>query len=333
MRLIFLSLLLIALPTSAYRRSKFQNWFPKYKYHWIQAIEGPCHQELTNYIHNNKTQCKSPCACVADCLLQNNTGTIQSNFASAQVLLGLIPVTLGVLGPTVAEVSVLSTYRPLLAILISMGSPAISLSRTFQHVDVRETIQKPRSALSQACSNWLARRHVAFRVLFEILAYLAALAAMCNNIRNSVDVDMRTISGWRCGALYLPLSWSMLAVVTHGLGMAAVRFQLRRNLTLSLKSLFLSETYKLVSKSKENIPSEILFLTASVCAVVNVTYGILVLSSLVFISALEAVQVFALYAVSAIVCHVILLFESVNMTHMLNQESSADPRRATISME
>lgn len=125
-------------PSRAILRLKFQHWFPKYEQHWLEAAAS-CEQELSNYLHDNRTaECSTPCACAADCLLQNVTSTIQSNFASAQVLLGLVPVILVFFGPTIAEVAALSTYRPLLAVLLALGSPAIKVGRLFRHVDVRE---------------------------------------------------------------------------------------------------------------------------------------------------------------------------------------------------
>ena len=323
MRFTWLSLLLLALPIYAIPRIKFQHWFPKYENLWIQAAEGPCRQEVTNYLRNNRTDCEQPCACAADCILQNITGTIQSNFASAQVLLGLVPVTLAVIGPTVAEVTVLSAYRPLLALLLAIGSPAVNISRAFMNVNVCEPFSRPRSAFSRAWSNWLARQPVVFRVLFRIWTYLIALAAIYNNIRNSVTTDMRTISGWRCAAVYMPLAWSMLGVIVHGWGMIAIRVRLRRYSILSFKSILQSEAFKSISSTKDGISSEGLFWMASVCAVIHMIYGILVLSSLVFISALEALQVFALYAVSAISCQFILLLELANMRHELDIEPTA----------
>jgi hypothetical protein len=318
MRPTWLLIFLLALPVYAIRRTKFQHWFPKYENLWIEAVKGPCQQEVTNYLRNNRTYCEEPCACAADCILQNATGTVQSNFASAQVLLGLVPVTLAVIGPTVAEISVLSTYRPLLALLLALGSPAVNISRAFVNVDIFKPLSRPRSAISQFWTTWFAHQPVVFRVLFRIWTYLIALAAIYNNIRNSVTTDMRTISGWRCASVYMPLAWSMLAVIVHGWGIIAIRVRLRKYSVLSFKSVLQSEIFKSISTTKDSILSESLFWMASVCAVVHMIYGILVLSSLVFISALEALQVLVLYAVSAILCQLILLLELANMNHELN---------------
>src|SRR2546423_13879214 len=186
MRLSWVLILSFTPLTQAILRLKLQHWFPKYEHHWVEAAAS-CQQELTNYLHNNQTfDCPSPCACAADCLLQNVTGTMQSNLASAQVLLGLVPTVLAFFGPTIAEVAVLSTYRPFLAVLLALGSPAIHVSGLFRHVDVREPFIRPISKSPGLWSAWLARQNVVFRSPLQVLSYMLALAAIANNIRNSV---------------------------------------------------------------------------------------------------------------------------------------------------
>ena len=140
---------------------------------------------------------------------------MQSNMASAQVVLGHIPATLVFVGPTIAEITALSTYRPLLAVLLALGSPAINVSRIFSRIDVCEPFLRQKSKTSRLWSGWLARHDLFFRVLWRCLSYASALAALVINVRNSVYTDYRTISGWRCGALFMPFVWSLLAVVVH----------------------------------------------------------------------------------------------------------------------
>ena len=59
----------------------------------------------------------------------------QSETGSAQVLLGLIPSMLAVLGPSTEETSLLFIIgrRPLLALCIAAGSPAVFAMRTFDY--------------------------------------------------------------------------------------------------------------------------------------------------------------------------------------------------------
>lgn len=326
MRLPWLIILPLVLPVDAILRTKFHHWFPQYRERWVEGIEGPCRQDAINYMNNDRTTCETPCACVADCLLQNITGTIQSNLASAQVLLGLVPVTAGLVGPTIAEVSILSTYRPLLAFLLAIGSPAINITRTFRRINVHEPFHKPTSPMSKAWSSWLASRSARVRILVKAATYAVALAAVAINIRNSIDLDMRTISGWRCGALHMPLVWSTFGAVVHFWGIVATRLRVwrRPSPSESLRSILQSQVFKSMDKARDNILSQGLFWMASFSAVVHMTFGVLVLSSLVFIGALEALQIFIVYAVSVMVCQLILLLELANMRYELDLAARSD---------
>ncbi|CAF9918994.1 MAG: hypothetical protein HETSPECPRED_003917 [Heterodermia speciosa] len=315
-----LLILLFTPPTQAILRLKFQHWFPQYEQHWVKAAT-VCEQELENYVHANRTDIHSPCAAAADCLLRNITGTIQSNFASAQVLLGLVPTILVFLGPSIAEVTALSTYRPLLAILLSLGSPAVNVGKVFRHVDVEEPFVRPVSSSSKLWSSWFTRQNTMMRNSLEALSYMAALAAIANNVRNSMYTDLRTISGWRCGASFILLAWSLLAVIVHGWGALAVRFRLQGGYKPSIHSMIRSTTFRRVSRGKDNTLSEVLFWLASLCAIVHMILGVFELSSLMFISALEALQVFIMYAISALLCQLILLCELAKMREEVSKEA------------
>lgn len=79
-----------------------------------------------------------------------------------------------------------------------------------------------------------------------------------------------------------------------------------------------------MDKARDNILSQGLFWMASFSAVVHMTFGVLVLSSLVFIGALEALQIFIVYAVSVMVCQLILLLELANMRYELDLAARSD---------
>lgn len=306
------------LVTEAYPRLKFRHWLPWYEDRWINA-SAFCQPQLTDYFENNRTQCHVPCACAADCILQGIPATIQSNFASAQVILGLLPPILVFSGPTLTEVAALSTYRPTLAILLALGSPAINYSRVFRHLDVREPFTRPTSRTSRFWSVWLARQNLFLRSSIRGLSYLAAFAAVANNVWTSIFVDLRTVSGWRCGTLFMPLIWSLFGVVVHAWGMFAVRVHARGSYVPSIKPAMRSTTFQAALNGQDNVLSEALLWLATLIAVLHMVVGVLVLASLLFISALEAMGVFALYALSALVCQLVLNLELASMRFELGE--------------
>lgn len=58
---------------------------------------------------------------------------IAANFNSAIVVLGLMPTLLATIGPSIAEMAVLSSYRPFLCFLIALGAPAIWPTRLLEY--------------------------------------------------------------------------------------------------------------------------------------------------------------------------------------------------------
>ena len=105
---------------------------------------------------------------------------------SAQVLLGLLPTTLLFGGPTIAEVAALSTYRPLLAVLLAFGSPAVNVVRLFRQIDIREPFERNTSTALTVWSRWLRGQNKVVRKSVQVLSYVGATAAIANNVRNSV---------------------------------------------------------------------------------------------------------------------------------------------------
>ena len=224
------------------------------------------------------------------------------------------------LGPSLAEVAALSTYRPGLALLVALGSPAINVGRVFRHVDVLEPFTRPVSRISRIWSIWLARQSTALRFALQIFNYIVALAAIADNIQNPVYTDFRTISGWRCGAVLMPLVWSLLAIGVHAWGMIAIRARLRHGYRPSISSTFRSTTFRKVATSDDCVLSEFMFWLASSSAIVHMKFGVEELSSLFFISVSGAIQVFSLYALSALLCQTVLLLELANLRYDLGEK-------------
>ncbi|GAB7324086.1 hypothetical protein MBLNU13_g07474t1 [Cladosporium sp. NU13] len=371
------AIFLLPLPATAILRLKLQRWFLDDSDYWINAAS-KCEAEITAYLINNRTEvCPTPCSCAADCILSDIPGTLESNYASAQVILGLVPAVLLLIGPSIAEVAAISTRRPLLAVLIALGCPTSYLGRVFRRVDIREPLMlTDRSIIGTTLGGYLTKRYsgnatvvdasgmakrchrqVTIHVV-DLAMYALALLAISNGMQISIYTDLRTISGWRCGALFMPMVWFLMGIVEHGWGMIAARVQRwpDRQLTgateaepvnahtstspsgshvsvpnldsqsqtapqphiklcdtqkpLSwLQSLLASNLYTQLLEAQPTLWSEFIFWFAQASALVHMIFGIFELSSLVFISALESVQVFARFALSIVLCQIVVQIE------------------------
>lgn len=360
---------LLPLPATAILRLKLQRWFPDDSDYWTNAAS-KCEVEITAYLINNRTEiCPTPCSCAADCILNDIPGTLESNYASAQVVLGLVPTVLLLIGPSIAEVAAVSTRRPLLAVLVALGCPTSYLGRVFRRVDVREPLgltdrsiignklgevltggNSGKAAAVGAGDTTTRQNHRVMGHLVDLAMYALALMAIANGVQISIYTDLRTISGWRCGALFMPMVWFLMSIVEHGWGMIAARLQIwsvrqsagARTGTrprsspqpisklsgpewpLSwLRSLLASDLYTQLPDAKPTLWSEFIFWIAQASALVHMIFGIFELSSLVFISALESVQVFARFALSIVLCQIVVQIElAVIRAELLHQGST-----------
>lgn len=205
-------------------------------------------------------------------------------------------------------------------------------------------------------------------------AHLLVLAAIANGVHASVYTDLRTISGWRCGALFMPFVWFTMGVVEHGWGMIATRIQLwsapgekclyansthtrtgagpvsdetahaisstnRKGLLFTItewlrnSSLLPSQLYRRVRPSPPTPLSELSFWVAQASALVHMIFGIFVLSSLVFITALEGVGVLAQFAGSVVACQVVIQTELAIIRLELDREKRSAVESGTASVD
>lgn len=293
------------------------------------------------------------------------------------------------IGPSIAEVAALSTRRPLLAVLVALGCPTTHVARVFAGLDVRSPLDKQRSMIGTKWAEFVtgaqevtnAETEGILRGMSRLVrpvwatgAHLLVLAAIANGVHASVYTDLRTVSGWRCGALFMPLVWFTMGVVEHGFGMIATRIQLWsapkenclhtsttrtctgvgiasdetthvisstgcRSLASTIigrpgsSSLLTSQLYRRVRPSSPTPLSELIFWVAQASALMHMIFGIFVLSSLVFIAALEGVGVLAQFAGSVVACQVVVQTELAIIRLELDREKRSAAGSGTASVD
>jgi hypothetical protein len=82
------------------------------------------------------------------CVWDKLPAWLQINFQAAQVMLGLTPTVLAVVAPSIGEISMLSSVRPGLSLLLSPGSPALFSLRPLEQ-DNPLSILKDRSDVAR----------------------------------------------------------------------------------------------------------------------------------------------------------------------------------------
>jgi hypothetical protein len=336
---LFYLLTLFIHPTNAagsQLRLRFQRWFPFYA-RYFQSVLPECSDILTTYYDNvtDDPACPSPCACALDCILGATHESVKANMQSASVVLGLMPTLIAVLAPSIAEIAVLSTWSPPLALLIALGTPAVRISPA---AAVSGVINETSSLVMQHLQTWLARGRRR-RLVLRVFLGAAAVATVANAVETSVRVDLRTASGWRCNQLFMPLVWSELSIVAFGMGMIAIRLR-RPDSSFSLvkpappptlpsaagrprasraprppvpNAPTKSPLWQRITQQEESSSSEVLWTLAVVAAYVQIFFGTLVMASLIFISLQDAMFVALRYAAGCVVCRLVVAVELATM--------------------
>lgn len=148
---------------------------------------------------------------VYDCLSAGLLPNEASNFQSAEVLLGLTPSLLTTLAPSIGEISLLSTRRRFLALLLAVANPSIYVSRLLSFNDPRENLKPSDSAFADSMLKLRGRR----AVLVATAQYLLAAGATVNVIHLSWELGFRTVIAWKCNASYIPFLWTIMPLIVH----------------------------------------------------------------------------------------------------------------------
>lgn len=143
--------------------------------------------------------------------------------AGAAILLGLLPGTLAVVGPTTLDMGLLTFRRPMLALLLSIGSPAISPLRGLAHISAQDVLKQPQGAL-RAPGPELGYSKAATLVTLQ---YLVVIGATVNVVQAAWDMSTIAVCTVSITTGYLPLLWCALAPAAFALGAVAVHLRFR----------------------------------------------------------------------------------------------------------
>lgn len=311
MRLWFVILATLSAGVWGYSKPKFKQFYPKYEY-FFDAAAQRCQPEIRAYQLSIRTPvCDAPCACAIDCLLSNTTASIQANMASASVILGLTPAILVFVGPTVSEMATISTWSPLLGLMLVMASPAVNIQRVFSGNNVSDLIHEPVSVTYSSWHNWLRQRGKLTVYATKLTKFILVLGALVNTVENSIRLELRTVPSFRCGVVGLPIAWSLLGISVYLF--AAVGVRMRGQSRTALKQPKQSHAWEVLGNSQNTIISETLLWVGSKVAIAVMIFGVAVLSSLLLIAASDAVVVLVRYLLSAGICQTVLLSELASL--------------------
>lgn len=322
----------------------FQQWFPQFASDLETTLQDACSIEYQHYYLNevglyanieNPLGCHAnsinPLGCLAsavvDCMLSNTNESTKANFASAAVLLGVMPTTLGLLGSNTVETALLALRRPILALLLASGAPTVSPLRTFDYGKPHKVLSK--SFMHRPFPDLKSRPRSAAAI--SLLEYVFAGIAVANLAHVCWQVSYLAVCGFTPETAYLPLLWAFLAVVIHLFGAITNRFRISLKLIQGTPFEFMRE-FQLnahlpratLKFKRESYLFIILSWLTSIGSVLHIMFGTLVFSSVLFISTRDAAYVVLRFVLSAVICRAVLMLELSGMRERVVVEKLDD---------
>ena len=257
--------------------------------------------------------------------------------AAASVLLGLTPTILANFAPAIAEIALLSSRRPFLSLLLSMGAPATYQLRFLEFENPINLLIRPeRPSILR-----LAHKSSRYAIGISLLQYCFAILAIWNLISASLELGQKTILSWRCSVSFVPLLWAMTPIACHA--PAVLSLEVYRRKVMSDQYTDAGEDFSLVraaqneftisaintnpmhmvTASKRVHPgawSIVLQSTASIFSILQIIFGTAVLSSLLFIGVEDATILLLRYASSAFICKLIMFMELEGMVLVAQED-------------
>ena len=328
------------------------TWAPIYQNMLVNislyCLQGPLqHLPLSRYTLDNASGYCPLCDDVVSCIQGQLSPVTQAAFSSSQVFLGVTPTLLSLVAPTIGELNMLSSNRPLLSFLISLGAPSTFCFRMLTYDDPLQSLVPVRTIFTRTPFGRRSPNSRAVRIALSLCEYLFTGAAVGNVIHASWTLGPQTILSWKCQWTFLPFVWTTLSFTVHIIAsqawlfshtMRAVRATERRSgswgvagtlrsmiedeLTLSAtreKRAFLKHRGR--AESRVIVFSNIL---AQAAGLILILFGTFVLSGLMLIGARDALYFILRFLASGAVSRIILMFEISGMAAVENEYETLD---------
>ncbi|PVH99303.1 hypothetical protein DM02DRAFT_594589 [Periconia macrospinosa] len=340
-------LLFLALVTSAhaYSNSLWHTGFDTFA-KWKEIQEEPdclhAYGTLNDNYHNSNS------TALVNCILKNIDEVTKAEFAVVAVMLGLLPGVLQLIGPKFSDLALLATRRPILALFLTVGSPCPALD--YQTTGMESFLVDEPTPL---WPTWLSTPWLG--VVISPLQYFAVMAAAGNVVYQFYRLTFYAVvlisaqMGQYGGTLeaFSPLLWVFLGIPIHALGVlqlywcrdssaghASQTRPRKKNWLISLVQneltpcAFAKDIGSYEIKLQNGWTYQILNWGIKLVIWADVIYGIIVLSSILFVPLWSAIWMVGLIFTGTLVCRLILAFEMHGL-HEVPKVKGKDSKRPT----
>jgi len=255
----------------------------------------------------------------------------KAEFGVVAVMLGLLPGVLQLVGPKFSDLALLATRRPILALFLTIGSPCPALD--YETTGMESFLADGSSSFWPA---WLRTPRAWLSIVTSFLEYFAAMLAAGNVVYQFYRLTfyavvlISTQMGQWGGTLeaFAPLLWVFLGVPIHSLGVLQLHLcrvppaknteSIRPRNQITLISRIRNEftpcafakdigSYKI--ELQNGLVYQFLNWLIKLCIWADVIYGIIVLSTIIFVPMWSAIWMIGLIFTGTLFCRLVLAFE------------------------
>ena len=164
-----------------------------------------------------------------NCILGNVSEAEKASLATSGVVLGLLPTLLAVLSPSIAELALLSSQRPLLAFFLSFGALGVLQTRIFEYEDPAELLDPPEGSRKNVRAQLVLGPWTdGMSKLVAFAEFLLALACCVNTGALAIQLSYRSIISWGCTRTWPTIVWVFVPIVIHGFAAVGYRLTLEK---------------------------------------------------------------------------------------------------------
>lgn len=316
---------------------KFQGFLPALSQHTLWSHnEQDCAESLSAYVreweeYDSSNRLDALCLKHQECILENMSESQKSFMASSALVLGLSPIILSTLGPTVSEIGLISLNRPFLSLLLTLGTVGVYPSRILSYEDdspldiIRKPSLFPKWVLRRLCTS---RRVASLAVCAQ---YIIVSIGVFNVCFTSWQLGVATVLNFICQSSYMPILWTVLPFFVHLPAALALRANIpSKSLWSALALEFKLSAFHKPVRAGALAPNSKLLLWrgfATVFSLIHMTVGIFIFSSLLFSMTVDAALILLRYVASAFVCRLIIMFEIYGL-RLAHEQLDLSVRRA-----
>lgn len=331
---------------------QFDHFFPGWNWRVQAILRDNCSEPYDAYLTGQvdeslgKQSLVNP---VIDCVLEAFPESRKAELATGALVLGLIPTILQTIGSSTAETAIVGLRRPLLAFLISAGSPTVSMMKTsdfanaitgFVGGDGIEDIGI-RSLRSSPVAGWWA-------VFISLAEYAVVAGAVANVLHLAWSLGIYAVAIFAPDTIFGVPLWTLGAALIHLAGCLAIWVRVRmhtvesgsrkrnkeyhhhyhqsahgtiitRPLDTWVPTQFIPSVFHPAQtlELRQDRSSKVWFYTLSwiisIGILAQVAFGTLVLSGLLFFSLADCLTIVGRYTFSAVVCRAVVKLELSGM--------------------